>query len=249
METNNRKVVVITGGATGLGFAMAGKFIKNQYRTVIVDRNKTKAAAAIKELGTGAESILCDLTELNKLPGLVKEIVERFGKIDVLINNAGVHLKKPLLKVTDEEFMKVIHTNETVVFALSREVARIMIRQKSGSIINISSMAARYGIPEVIAYTAAKSAVEGMTRAMAVELSPHGIRVNCIAPGFIKTSMSENAFRNDPERERKVLSRTPMGKLGLPDDVANAAFFLASDEASYLTGTVLCVDGGNSIGF
>jgi NAD(P)-dependent dehydrogenase (short-subunit alcohol dehydrogenase family) len=151
--------------------------------------------------------------------------------------------------VTDEEFMKVIHTNETVVFALSREVARIMIRQNSGCIINISSMAARYGIPEVIAYTAAKSAVEGMTRAMAVELSPHGIRVNCIAPGFIKTSMSENAFRNDPERERKVLSRTPMGKLGHPEDVANAAFFLASDEASYLTGTILCVDGGNSIGF
>lgn len=249
METNNRRVVVITGGATGLGFAMAGKFVKSGYRTIIVDRNKSKAAAAIKELGQGAESILCDLTELNKLPDLVKEIVQRFGKIDVLINNAGVHLKKPLLKVTDEEFMKVIHTNETVVFALSRETARVMIRQKSGSIINISSMAAKYGIPEVIAYTAAKSAVEGMTRAMAVELSPHGIRVNCIAPGFIKTSMSENAFRNDPERERKVLSRTPMGKLGSPEDVANAALFLASDEASYLTGTILYVDGGNSIGF
>ncbi len=249
METNNRRVVVITGGATGLGFAMAGKFVKSGYRTIIVDRNKSKAAAAIMELGQDAESILCDLTELNKLPDLVKEIVQKFGKIDVLINNAGVHLKKPLLKVTDEEFMKVIHTNETVVFALSRETARVMIRQKSGSIINISSMAAKYGIPEVIAYTAAKSAVEGMTRAMAVELSPHGIRVNCIAPGFIKTSMSENAFRNDPERERKVLSRTPMGKLGLPEDVANAAFFLASDEASYLTGTILYVDGGNSIGF
>jgi NAD(P)-dependent dehydrogenase (short-subunit alcohol dehydrogenase family) len=118
-----------------------------------------------------------------------------------------------------------------------------------GSIINISSMASQYGIPKVIAYTASKSAIEGMTRAMAVELSPKGIRVNCIAPGFIATEMSARALNNDIERKEKVLSRTPMGILGQPSDIADAALFLASEGAKYITGIVMPVDGGNSVGF
>jgi len=125
----------------------------------------------------------------------------------------------------------------------------VMLKQKSGCIINISSMAAQYGIPYVIAYSAAKTAIEGMTRAMAVELSPEGIRVNCVAPGFITTNMSAKALDNDPQRKQKVLSRTPMGKLGHPDDVAGAILYLASDAAKYVTGIILPVDGGNSIGF
>lgn len=122
-------------------------------------------------------------------------------------------------------------------------------RSVRGSIINISSMASQYGIPKVIAYTASKSAIEGMTRAMAVELSPRGIRVNCIAPGFIATEMSAKALNDDKERMQKVLSRTPMGGLGQPADVADAALFLALDTAKFITGVVLPVDGGNSIGF
>ena len=124
-----------------------------------------------------------------------------------------------------------------------------MLENKSGSIINISSMASQYGLPKVIAYTASKAAIEGMTRAMAVELSPRGIRVNCIAPGFIATDMSEKALNSDPERKQKEMSRTPMGFLGNTADIANAAFYLANGEANYVTGVVLPVDGGNSIGF
>jgi NAD(P)-dependent dehydrogenase (short-subunit alcohol dehydrogenase family) len=124
-----------------------------------------------------------------------------------------------------------------------------MLIRKEGAIINISSMAAQYGIPYVIAYTAAKSGIEGMTKAMAVELSPEGIRVNCVAPGFIATKMSAKALDNDPERKSKVLSRTPMGKLGLPEDVAEAVYYLSSEAGKYLTGVILPVDGGNSIGF
>ncbi|RYZ21182.1 MAG: SDR family oxidoreductase, partial [Sphingobacteriales bacterium] len=134
-------------------------------------------------------------------------------------------------------------------FALSREFSRKMVERKSGTILMISSMAAKYGIPKVISYTAAKSAIEGMTRAMAVDLSPLGIRVNCIAPGFIETDMSAKALNNDPERKAKVLGRTPMGFLGKPDDVGHAAVFLCSDAAKYITGAILPVDGGNSIGF
>jgi NAD(P)-dependent dehydrogenase (short-subunit alcohol dehydrogenase family) len=124
-----------------------------------------------------------------------------------------------------------------------------MVAEKTGSIINISSMASQYGIPLVIAYTASKSAVEGMTRAMAVELSPLGIRVNCIAPGFIKTEMSSKAMVNDPERKKKVYGRTPLGRFGTAEEVADAALFFASDSSSFITGVVLPVDGGNSIGF
>jgi NAD(P)-dependent dehydrogenase (short-subunit alcohol dehydrogenase family) len=124
-----------------------------------------------------------------------------------------------------------------------------MLPQGTGNIINISSMASQYGIPKVIAYTASKSAIEGMTKAMAVELSPQGILVNCIAPGFIATDMSARALNGDPERKQKVFSRTPLGRLGDPGDIGDAALFLASDQAKYLTGVILPVDGGNSIGF
>jgi len=249
MFQSNKKVAIVTGGAAGLGKAIAEKFVKNNIFTIIVARDEEKAQASCVELGELSTYEVCDLNQLQLLPSLVSKIEEKYGHIDILVNNAGIHLKKPMLEVTDEEFQRVILTNQTVVFCMTREVAKIMIKQKSGSIINMSSMASQYGIPQVIAYTAAKSAVEGMTRAMAVELSPYGVRVNCIAPGFIKTNMSASALDSDPKRKQKVLSRTPMGVLGLPDDVAKAAFFLSSDESSYITGTVMCVDGGNSIGF
>jgi NAD(P)-dependent dehydrogenase (short-subunit alcohol dehydrogenase family) len=166
-----------------------------------------------------------------------------------LVNNAGINQKKAFTEVTDEDFQRIILTNLTSVFALSREVAKFMLEKKQGCIINISSMAAQYGIPLVISYTAAKTGIEGMTKAMAVELSPNGIRVNCVAPGFIATNMSAKALDSDPQRKAKVMSRTPMGKLGVPEDVAEAIYFLSSDAAKYVTGVILSVDGGNSIGF
>jgi NAD(P)-dependent dehydrogenase (short-subunit alcohol dehydrogenase family) len=175
--------------------------------------------------------------------------VKEHGRIDVLVNNAGINMKKEFTEVTDDDFQKIILTNVTAIFSLSREVVKCMLERGGGAIINISSMASQYGIPKVIAYTASKSAIEGMTRAMAVELSPKGIRVNCVAPGFIATDMSARALNNDPERKNKALSRTPMGVLGNPSDVGDAVLFLASDAARYITGVVLPVDGGNSIGF
>jgi len=244
-----RRVAIVTGGASGLGYAIAQKFVKNEIFTVVIATNEEKAKKACEGLGPLSEYFICDLGNLDQLPALIENIKTKYGRIDILVNNAGIHLKKPMLEVTDEEFQRVILINQTVVFCLAREVARVMINQTSGSIVNISSMASQYGIPLVIAYTAAKSAVEGMTRAMAGELSPFNVRVNCVAPGFIKTNMSASALDSDPVRKQKVMSRTPMGKLGVPEDVAKAVYFLSSDEAEFITGTVLCVDGGNSIGF
>jgi NAD(P)-dependent dehydrogenase (short-subunit alcohol dehydrogenase family) len=245
----SQKTAIITGGATGLGFAIAQKFVVNNIRIIIVGRNEAKLKEACLSLGQLAGYVSLDLTKLREIPEAVKEMAEQLGSIDILVNNAGIHLKKALLEVSDSEYQRIILTNQTAVFTFTREVASIMKKQGSGSILNISSMASRYGIPQVIAYTASKSAIEGMTRAMAVELSPFGIRVNCIAPGFIGTKMSSKALDHDPERKRKVLSRTPLGRLGEPVEVAEAACFLVSDAASYITGVVLPVDGGNSIGF
>jgi NAD(P)-dependent dehydrogenase (short-subunit alcohol dehydrogenase family) len=245
----SQKTAIITGGATGLGFAIAQKFAESNIRMIIIGRNEAKLKEACQSLGQLAGYVCLDLTKLSELPGAVNAILARLGHIDILVNNAGVHLKKALLEVSDQEYQEIILTNQTAVFAFTREVAAIMKKEGRGSILNISSMASRYGIPKVIAYTASKSAIEGMTRAMAVELSPFGIRVNCIAPGFIRTSMSSKALDNDPERKSRVLSRTPMGRLGEPVEVAEAASFLVSDAASYITGVVLPVDGGNSIGF
>jgi NAD(P)-dependent dehydrogenase (short-subunit alcohol dehydrogenase family) len=243
------KTAIITGGASGLGLATVKKFVENNIKTIIIGRNETGLAATAKSLGKLCSYKVFDLGNLKGIPALVDKLVSEFGPIDILVNNAGINQKKAFTEVTDEEFQQVILTNLTAVFVLSREVAKAMLQQRSGCIINISSMAAQYGIPYVIAYTASKSGIEGMTKAMAVELSPQGIRVNCVAPGFIETNMSAKALDEDPQRKQKVLSRTPMGKLGLPEDIADAVYYLASDAAKYLTGVVLPVDGGNSIGF
>jgi gluconate 5-dehydrogenase len=245
----NNKLVLITGGGTGLGLAMAKAFLNFGARVIITGRRLDVLRKAAKDLGENIIPEAFDITKFKTIPNWIVCLEQKYGAIDILINNAGIHIKKEILDYTDEDFHNVIQTNQEAAFILSREVARNMSARKAGSIIFISSMASQYGIPKVIGYTAAKSAVEGMTRAMAVELSPLGIRVNCIAPGFIRTDMSSSALDKDPERKAKVLGRTPMGTLGSPEDVANAAVFLCSNAAKYITGVVLPVDGGNSIGF
>ena len=243
------KKALVTGGGSGLGLAIAKSLIASGAQVIIAGRREEALKQACEELGKMATYKVFDLAEVSKIASFANEIEEEFGELDILVNNAGINLKKYLLEVTDSEFEEIIRTNQQSVFSLTREVAKKMVMRKSGSIVMISSMAAIYGIPKVIAYTASKAAIEGMTRALAVELSPRGIRVNCIAPGFIETAMSAKALNNDPERRNRVLSRTPMGYLGKPADIGNAVSFLASDAAGYITGVVLPVDGGNSIGF
>ncbi|TKK66611.1 3-oxoacyl-ACP reductase FabG [Ilyomonas limi] len=249
MAANENKIAIVTGGGSGIGLAIAEKFVANNITTVVIGRDEQKLHAAREKLGDLCVPMPCDLNDLTAILPLVKKIVEQFGRIDILVNNAGINQKKDFTEVTNEEFQRILLTNVTAVFVLSREVVKCMLEKGSGVIINISSMASQYGIPKVIAYTASKSAIEGMTKAMATELSPKGIRVNCIAPGFIATAMSAKALNTDPERRDKALGRTPIGFLGEPSDIGDAALFLATDASRYITGTVLRVDGGNAIGF
>ena len=249
MNKDNKKVAIVTGGGSGLGFAIAEKFTQNGIITIIAGRDEEKLKNAKEKLGEFAYAMSCDVSNLASIPVFVEKVISQFGQIDILVNNAGINMKKDFTEVTDEEFQMVLTTNLTSVFVMSREVVKHMLAKGSGSIINISSMAAQYGLPKVIAYSASKTAIDGMTRAMAVELSPKGIRINAIAPGFIYSAMTDKALNSDPERKAKVFGRTPMGHMGQPADIGEAAYFLASDAAKYITGVVLPVDGGNSIGF
>lgn len=246
---STKKIAIVTGGGSGLGFAIAQKFTANGITTIIAGRDKEKLSKAKEALGELCYAIPCDVSDLKSIPAFVKGIIDQFGQIDILVNNAGINMKKEFTEVTDEDFQNILTTNVTAVFTLSREVVKHMLERNSGSIINISSMAAQYGLPKVIAYSASKTAIDGMTRAMAVELSPKGIRVNAIAPGFIYSAMTAKALDSDPERKAKVFGRTPMGHMGQPEDIGNAALYLAGDAAKYVTGVILPVDGGNSIGF
>lgn len=243
------KVAIVTGAGSGLGFGIAEKFVTQGIKTILVGRDTDKLNAAHQHLGPLSFVRPCDLTDLKSIPSFIDSLVQEFGKIDILVNNAGINMKKDFVEVTDEDFLKVINTNLLAVFSITREVVKDMLKHESGSIINISSMAAQYGLPRVIAYSSSKTAIEGFTRAMASELSGRGIRVNCIAPGFIETPMTAKALNDDPPRKAKALGRTPMGKMGKPSDIGAAAAFFASEDAGFVTGTVLCVDGGNSIGF
>ena len=245
----NKQIAIVTGGAAGLGLAITRKLVQEGIHVVMIGRNEGNLKTVAAELGELCSYRVYDLQQLAGIPALVDGIVAEHQQVDILVNNAGINMKKPFLEVTDADFARIIETNLYAVFAISRETIKHMVKAESGSVVNISSMASQYGIPKVIAYSAAKTGIEGMTRAMATELSPLGIRVNCVAPGFIKTAMSAKALDEDPERKHKVFSRTPMGKMGDPDDVAEAVYYLCSKAAKYVTGIVMPVDGGNSIGF
>lgn len=243
------QLALITGGGSGLGFYIAKCMIEAGARVIITGRREPVLKEAIQQLGENSSYVVNDITETKHLPDLIDELEAQSGPVDILVNNAGINMKKPVWDVTDEDFDKVLQTNLYAVFSLTRECGKRMIQRKKGSIIMLSSMAALYGIDRVIAYTASKSAIGGMVKALATEFSPFGVRVNAIAPGFIETPMMLTAMNGDPSRRDKAMDRTPMATWGKPDDIGWAAVFLASAGAKFITGITLPVDGGNSIGF
>lgn len=243
------KLALITGGGAGIGLEIARCMISAGATVVITGRTESRLQEAMASLGGQAHYAVNDVTALHTLEDLVSEVETRYGPIDILVNNAGINMKKPALEVSDEEFSRILQTNLTAVFSLTRVVAKRMVERQSGSIIMISSMAAYYGIDRVVAYASSKAGVEGMVKALASDLSKFNVRVNSVAPGFIETNMMKTAFGSDPDRMNKALNRTPMGKFGKPEDVGWAVVFLSSEAAGYITGVSLRVDGGNAIGF
>lgn len=244
------EVALITGGGTGLGLAMAKAMGEAGATVVIVGRREQQLQLALESLGHEARYLVHDVTDVKAAPALIDAVTNLMGAgPSILVNNAGIHLKKWAVDTTEEEFQKVLNTHVTGSFALTRAAAKKMIQNKHGSILFIASMATLIGIPQVVAYSAAKSALGGMVRTLATEFSQHNVRVNAIAPGWIETDMSRGAFASDPKRAERVLQRTPMQKFGHVDDIGYAAVYLSSPAAKFVTGVMLPVDGGVSIGF
>jgi gluconate 5-dehydrogenase len=240
---------VISGGATGLGYGMAEAIVEAGGKVVLLGRRENMLLNAANRLGSSAAYERFDVTESGRVDELVTRVIQRFQKIDILINNAGIHDKREFTQTSLNDFDKVLQTHVYGSFALTRAVVPAMLARKSGHVLFITSMSAFIGMPRIVAYSAAKSALLGMVRGLAAELSPLGIRVNGIAPGWIESEMLHKAIDDDPERKARILGRTPMARFGKPEDIGRAAVFLSSDAAAFINGVILPVDGGASTGF
>ncbi|MEO8231145.1 MAG: 3-oxoacyl-ACP reductase FabG [Ignavibacteriota bacterium] len=244
MKRLENKIAIITGGAQGIGKATVKRFAEEGATVIIWDVNEVKASDTINELKTISEKIefqKVDVTSLDSTTEAVSQIIKKHIKIDILINNAGITRDASLMKMTAEQWKQVVDVNLTGVFNCTKAVAPFMVENKFGKIVNTSSVVGLYGNFGQTNYVATKSGIIGMTKVWARELGRKGINVNAVAPGFIATEMVETV----PEKVIEMLKeKTPLGKLGDPVDIANAYLFLVSDEAKYITGTVLSVDGG-----
>lgn len=242
-------IALITGGATGIGLGIARALIESGARVVLCSRNEDVLQKAVENLGPQAAYRVHDVTDFGSSESLVDDIETAIGPVSILINNAGVHLKKPSLEVTTDEFRTVLDVHLLGAHALTVAVGKRMMLRQNGSIIFIASMTSLFGLPNVVAYAAAKAGYLGIVRTLASEWGARGIRVNAIAPGWIESVMMRKAVDSDPPRREKILSRTPLGRFGQPEDVGYAAAFLCSPRARFITGICLPVDGGAAIGF
>ena len=233
------KVVLITGGTRGIGRATALKFKEAGAVVYITGTSEERTKSAAEEMGVNG--LKMDVTLREEVEKGVEEVIGREGKIDVLINNAGITRDALFLRMKDEDWDRVIDTNLTGVYNVTKAVVPFMVKNRSGSIINISSVVGFTGNVGQVNYSATKSALVGFTKSLAKELGGRNIRVNCIAPGYITTDMTEKI----PEKVKKELLKSiPLRREGTPEEVANVCLFLASDLASYITGTVVHVNGG-----
>lgn len=240
------KVAVITGGAQGIGLAIAQRFVDEGARVVLGDLNTEALEAAVAELGGGdvALCVQCDVTSSSDVDGLIDTAVVAFGSLDVMVNNAGITRDATMRKMTEEEFDLVIDVHLKGAWNGTRAAAAIMREQGNGAIINMSSISGKVGFVGQTNYSAAKAGIVGLTKAAAKEVAHLGVRVNAIAPGLIRTAMTEAM----PERIwASKMAEIPMGRAGEPSEIASVALFLATDESSYMTGCLLEVTGGRHI--
>jgi 2-deoxy-D-gluconate 3-dehydrogenase len=244
------RVAIVTGGNGGIGLGMARGMAAAGAAIVVAGRNRDKsrrAVAELEELGATAVAIEVDVTSEDAVEALVRGAVEQLGRVDVLVNNAGTNIRKPVQQLSLDEWRLVIDTNLTSAFLASRAVYPVMKKQGGGKIINIGSMMSIFGAPFAPAYAASKGGIVQLTRALATAWAPDHIQVNAVLPGWIDTELTTNARREVPGLHEQVLARTPEGRWGVGDDMAGVAVFLASAGSNFVTGTAIPVDGGYSV--
>ena len=238
------KVAIITGASQGIGKGMAETFSKAGAHVACVSRNKDNLKSVTDSLiknGGEASFYTCDVSSLDAFQNTIKEIAKNHGSVDILVNNAGVCKDKLIMRMSEDGWNKVININLKGAFNGIKAVSQIMIKQRTGRIINISSIVGLIGNPGQANYAASKAGLIGLSKSAAKELAPRGITVNAIAPGYIATDMTDQI--TDQAKE-SLITKIPLGRIGSPSDIAASALFLASDEAGYITGQTLTVDGG-----
>ena len=237
------KTAIITGGGTGIGLATARAFCKEGAKVILFGRRKEKLEKAVEKLGGSAIIVQGDMTNNNDLDKLINETLHNFKKIDILVNNAGLFNGSPLHEISDSQWDEIMDINIRSVFQLTRRVLPVMLSQKYGSIIHISSILGLIAVPQVAAYNVSKGALNQFSRSIAVEYGSSGIRSNSICPGLIATDMTADLMK-DVDLMKEWSKEYPIGRFGKLEDVANACLYLASDESSFVTGITLPVDGG-----
>lgn len=255
---SEHRVVIVTGGAQGIGYACARRFYKDGDHVVIADSNVNAGNAAVEKLDNGDGKVVfvsCDVSDKLSVYNLIAQTLSTFGRIDVLVNNAGIFIKGGALDLDPDDFDKVMSVNIRGAFLVAQAVAKHMVETIEESddrsrsikcpyaIVNMSSINAQVAISDMLAYEVSKGGVNQLTKGMALELAPYGIRVNAVGPGSVQTNMLAGVAEN-PEALNTIHARTPLGRVGHPDEIASVVYFLASKDASYVTGECIYVDGG-----
>ena len=238
------KVAIVTGAAQGIGKAIVERYIAAGAKVVLADVQVEKGQATAAALGSNCLFVECDVGNKMAVDALVLRTVDHFGTVDILVNNAGISHSAEFLDLEEEQFDRVLRVNLKGAFLLGQAVARHMVKAGEGTIINMSSINAVIASPHIVPYVVSKGGLNQLTRVMALGLAQYGIRVNAIGPGSIDTEQLASIIGNDEDAHKKIMARTPLGRLGRPEEIAEIALFLATSGASYITGQTIYADGG-----